>query len=145
MICFCFPRRKCAVSSRIFRRRTGSRGWMTVGWSAGSLSLSGCAGEIAPRGYSPHKTIYNRFVRWSRCLGVFNKIFAELARKGGKPRRLMIDATLLKTHRTAASLLKMGLFPDVSAAVLTVNSIPLVQSRESGDALEDMLKLACAS
>jgi hypothetical protein len=26
MICFCFPRRKCAVSSRIFRSRTGSRG-----------------------------------------------------------------------------------------------------------------------
>ena len=31
----------------------------------------------APRDYGPHKTIYNRFVRWSR-LGVFNKIFAEL-------------------------------------------------------------------
>ena len=28
----------------------------------------------APRDYGPHKTIYNRFVRWSR-LGVFNKIF----------------------------------------------------------------------
>src|ERR1700722_2197276 len=38
----------------------------------------------APREYGPHKTIYNRFVRWSR-LGVFNKIFAELARKAGKP------------------------------------------------------------
>ena len=25
----------------------------------------------APRDYGPHKTIYNRFVRWSR-LGVFN-------------------------------------------------------------------------
>ena len=69
----------------------------------------------APRGYGPHKTIYNRFVRWSR-LGVFNKIFAELARKAGKPARLMIDATHLKAHRTAASLLKKGLFPDVSAA-----------------------------
>jgi transposase len=32
----------------------------------------------APRDYGPHKTIYNRFVRWSR-LAVFNKIFAELA------------------------------------------------------------------
>ena len=69
----------------------------------------------APRDYGPHKTIYNRFVRWSR-LGVFNKIFAELARKAGKPRRLMIDATHLKAHRTAASLLKKGLFPDVSGA-----------------------------
>jgi transposase len=54
-------------------------------------------------------------VRWSR-LGVFNKIFAELARKAGKPSRLMIDATHLKAHRTAASLLKKGLFPDVSGA-----------------------------
>ena len=69
----------------------------------------------APAGYGPHKTIYNRFIRWSR-LGVFNKIFAELAGKGSKPDRLMIDATHLKAHRTAASLLKKGLFPDVSGA-----------------------------
>jgi transposase len=69
----------------------------------------------APRDYGPHKTIYNRFVRWSR-LGVFNKIFAELARKAGKSDQLMIDATHLKAHRTAASLLKKGLFPDVSGA-----------------------------
>jgi putative transposase len=69
----------------------------------------------APREYGPHKTIYNRFVRWSR-LGVFNKIFAELTRKAGQPRRLMIDTTHLKAHRTAASLLKKGLFPDVSGA-----------------------------
>src|SRR4029078_850124 len=69
----------------------------------------------APRDYGPHKTIYNRFIRWSR-LGVFNKIFAELARKAGEPCRLMIDATHLKAHRTAASLLKKGLFPDVSGA-----------------------------
>jgi transposase len=69
----------------------------------------------APTGYGPHKTIYNRFIRWSR-LGVFNRIFAELAAKGGKPDRLMIDATHLKAHRTAASLLKKGLYPDVSGA-----------------------------
>ena len=69
----------------------------------------------APPGYGPHKTLYNRFVRWSR-MGVFNKIFAALAAKGGKPNRLMIDATHLKAHRTAASLLKKGLFPDVSDA-----------------------------
>jgi putative transposase len=69
----------------------------------------------APKEYGPHKTIYNRFIRWSR-LGVFNKIFAALAKKGGKPERIMIDATHLKAHRTAASLLKKGLFPDVSGA-----------------------------
>src|SRR5450631_4442362 len=69
----------------------------------------------APRDYGPPKTIYKRLVRWSR-LGVFNKIFAELAREAGKPHRLMIDATHLEAHRTAASLLKKGLFPDASGA-----------------------------
>ena len=69
----------------------------------------------APRSYGPHKTIYNRFIRWSR-LGVFNRIFVELADKAGEPDRIMIDATHLKAHRTAASLLKGGLFPDVSGA-----------------------------
>ena len=69
----------------------------------------------APKEYGPHKTIYNRFIRWSR-LGVFNRIFAELAAEGGRTARLMIDATHLKAHRTAASLLKKGLFPDVSGA-----------------------------
>jgi transposase len=39
---------------------------------------------------------------------VFNNIFAALAAKGGKPDQLMIDATHLKAHRTAASLPKKG-------------------------------------
>jgi len=69
----------------------------------------------APAGYGPHKTIYNRFVRWSR-MGVFNRIFAELARKGAETERIMIDATHLKAHRTASSLLKKGLFPEVLGA-----------------------------
>src|ERR1019366_3513756 len=43
-----------------------------------------------PREYGPPKTIYNRFIRWSR-MGVFNKIFAGLAAQGGKPDQLMID------------------------------------------------------
>ncbi len=64
----------------------------------------------APAGYGPHKTIYYRFIRWSH-LGVFNRIFAELAAKGGKPNQLMIDATHLKAHRTAGSLLKKGALP----------------------------------
>jgi putative transposase len=69
----------------------------------------------APKEYGPHKTIYNRFIRWSR-LGVFNRIFGALTAKAGKADQLMIDATHLKAHRTAASLLKKGLFPDVSDA-----------------------------
>lgn len=74
---------------------------------------NGLQWKDAPREYGPHKTLYNRFIRWSR-MGVFNKIFAELAAAGGKPERLMIDATHLKAHRTAASLLKKGMFPAVS-------------------------------
>jgi len=69
----------------------------------------------APAGYGPHKTIYNRFIRWSR-LGVFNRLLAELSARGGETDNLMIDATHLKAHRTAASLLKKGLYPDVSDA-----------------------------
>jgi transposase len=68
----------------------------------------------APREYGPHKTLYNRFIRWSR-MGVFNRIFEELA-QGSTSERLMIDATHLKAHRTAASLQKKGMFPAVSAA-----------------------------
>lgn len=64
----------------------------------------------APSEYGPHKTLYNRFVRWSR-MGVFNKIFSELTAQGNKPDGLMIDATHLKAHRTACSLLKKGMFP----------------------------------
>ena len=67
----------------------------------------------APREYGPHKILYNRFIRWSR-LGIFNKIFAELVEQNGSTTRLMIDAAHLKAHRTAASLLKKGLFPAAS-------------------------------
>jgi transposase len=76
---------------------------------------NGLQWKDAPREYGPYKTLYNRFVRWSR-LGVFNCIFAELAGKEEMSGPLMIDATHLKAHRTAASLLKKGMFPAVSVA-----------------------------
>ncbi len=41
----------------------------------------------APAAYGPPKTIYNRFIRWSR-MGVFNRIFAGLAAEGGPPDQL---------------------------------------------------------
>jgi putative transposase len=68
----------------------------------------------APPGYGPHKTLYNRFVRWSR-MGVFSRIFAALAGEAGEPDRLIIDSTHLKAHRTAASLLKRGRLIGASA------------------------------
>jgi|SRR5215475_868425 len=69
---------------------------------------NGLQWKDAPAGYGPHKTLYNRFVRWSRR-GVFERIFAALASQAGAPDRLMIDATHLKAHRTAASLRQKGL------------------------------------
>ena len=47
---------------------------------------------------------------------MFDRIFANLAGEGPRPERIMINATHLKAHRTAASLLKKGMFPVVSGA-----------------------------
>ena len=41
-------------------------------------------------------------------MGVSNRIFAGLAGKGGAPDQLMVHATHLKVHRTAAALRKRG-------------------------------------
>ena len=66
---------------------------------------NGLQWKDAPKEYGPHKTLYNRFRRWTE-LGVFDKIFSHLAAINGPPETLMIDATHLKAHRTASSLLK---------------------------------------
>ena len=47
-------------------------------------------------------------------MGVFDRIFSNLAADGDPPDTLMIDATHLKAHRTACSLLKGGFFPAIS-------------------------------
>jgi putative transposase len=54
-------------------------------------------------------------VRWSLA-GVFDHIFVALATVRAKPERIMIDATQLKVHRTAASLAQKGAFPVVWGA-----------------------------
>ena len=76
---------------------------------------NGLQWKDAPKEYGPHKTLYNRFVRWS-VRGVFDRIFAALAAQEGEPDRIMIDATHIKVHRTAASLAQKGAFPAASAA-----------------------------
>ncbi len=68
--------------------------------------------------YGPHKTLYNRFHRWSDK-GVFDLIFSELSASNSaespdvaeppdsaEPEVLMIDATDIKAHPTACSLKK---------------------------------------
>ncbi len=76
---------------------------------------NGLQWKDAPNVYGPHRTLYNRFIMWS-LLGVFDRIFVALTEQAGRLRRLMIDATHLKAHRTSASLLRKGLFPAIPDA-----------------------------
>lgn len=75
------------------------------------INRNGLRWRDAPKEYGPHKTLYNRWKRWSDK-GIFARMFIELAKPGDETDTLMIDATHLKAHRTAASLrLKKGVNP----------------------------------
>jgi transposase len=67
------------------------------------VNRGGLMWKDAPPAYGPAKTLYNRWKRWSR-MGVFARMMTELAAEGQDTGTLMIDATHLKAHRTAASL-----------------------------------------
>ena len=67
------------------------------------INRNGLRWRDAPSEYGPPKTLYNRWVRWSR-MGVFARIMEGLASEGGEEKVVMIDATYLKAHRTASSL-----------------------------------------
>ena len=74
------------------------------------LNRNGLHWRDAPKEYGPHKTLYNRWKRWSEK-GIFARMLLELAEQGGETDTLMIDATHLKAHRTASSLeLKKGVW-----------------------------------
>ena len=76
---------------------------------------NGLQRKDAPHGYGPHKTLYKprHPLKPARRL---RPDFRGPASEGPKPERIMIDATHLKAPRTAASLLKKGLFPAASGA-----------------------------
>lgn len=46
------------------------------------INRNGLRWRDAPREYGPHKTLYNRWRRWSE-MGVFARILVELANQGG--------------------------------------------------------------
>ena len=54
-----------------------------------------------PAEYGPAKTLYNRYRRWSAA-GVFKRVFEALSGEGSDLSVLMIDASHVKVHRTAA-------------------------------------------
>ena len=49
------------------------------------INRNGLGWRDAPSTHGPCKTLYNRFVRWSR-LGVFARMMTELAREARTPR-----------------------------------------------------------
>ena len=49
-------------------------------------------------------------------MGVFDRIFSNLAGKERDPDTIQIDSTHLKAHRTACSLAKKGMFRATLAA-----------------------------
>jgi transposase len=69
------------------------------------INRNGLRWRDAPAEYGPHKTLYNRWFRWSQ-MGVFARILQELVKQDAETEMIMIDATHLKAHRTASSLRK---------------------------------------
>ena len=63
--------------------------------------VSGCRWSDAPLEYGPRKTLYNRFVRWA-LRGIWEEVFAVLAKTGGQPREALLDSTHIKVHRSAS-------------------------------------------
>ena len=67
------------------------------------VNRNGLRWRDAPAAYGPHKTLYNRWKRWSEA-GVFVRMMEGLSGAQAERRTVMIDATYLKAHRTASSL-----------------------------------------
>ena len=67
------------------------------------INRNGLRWRDAPAVCGPHKTLYNRWKRWSDK-GIFAQIMAGLAAEHGEEKAVMIDATYLKAHRSATSL-----------------------------------------
>jgi transposase len=60
----------------------------------------GCRWQDCPKDYGPHKTIYNRFARWSER-GIWQRIFESVAVPDAVPERAALDASHVKVHRCA--------------------------------------------
>ncbi|SIT13379.1 transposase, IS5 family [Paracoccus saliphilus] len=67
------------------------------------INRNGLRWRDAPKEYGPHKTLYNRWKRWSEK-GIFAQIMIGLTAETSEEKTVMIDATYLKAHRTATSL-----------------------------------------
>jgi transposase len=67
------------------------------------VNRNGLRWRDAPAAHGPSKTLYDRWIRWSR-MGVVARIMEGLACEGDDNDTAMIDATCLKARRTASRL-----------------------------------------
>jgi len=79
------------------------------------INRNGLRWRDAPKEYGPHKTLYNRWKRWSDK-GIFAQMMAGLAAEHGEKKTVMVEVSrrtpcvrvslrkYLKAHRTASSL-----------------------------------------
>ncbi len=61
---------------------------------------TGCRWRDCPKEYGPHKTVYNRFSRWSEK-GVWQRIFESAAGPSDPPEQAALDSSYVKVHRCA--------------------------------------------
>ncbi len=62
---------------------------------------AGCRWRDCPKEYGPHKTVYNRFARWSER-GIWQRIFEAVAGPSGPPEQAALDSSHVKAHRCAS-------------------------------------------
>ncbi len=80
------------------------------------VSRDGLRWRDAPSAYVPHKTLCNRWKRWSEA-GVFIRMMQGLSGDKAERRTVMIDAAYLKAPRTPSRLgVKKGVLGDGSDA-----------------------------
>ena len=64
------------------------------------INRNGLRWRDAPKEYGPHKTLYNRWKRWSNK-GIFALMMVGLAADHGETKTVTIDETYIEVHRTA--------------------------------------------
>ena len=67
------------------------------------INRNGLRWRDAPGEHGTHKTLYNRWKRWSNK-SIFAQMMVGLAANHGEEKTVMIDAIYLKAHWTATSM-----------------------------------------
>jgi transposase len=65
------------------------------------VQRSGCRWKDCPSEHGPHKTIYNRFARWSER-GIWQNLMAAVAGEHDTPEQVALDSSHVKIHRCAS-------------------------------------------